>query len=261
MIANQGEISSERPDGFEIGSSQGSTGKGGGLKNDDRQTIQPCTVIMLLRAHVVSKTDNSIQLEDGRKIHLVSFVGAILKYEEYQTNVMYTIEDGTGIIMVKQNVDLHDSADKLKMRQICMTKQLYVTIVALPTIYDGKIQLIVESIRPIKSGNELSCHLLDVVYVGEKIKNRGMIVLPEASLQTHLSIQKPEGIDIRDAVEHFIRVEGDKSDAGVEISKCVVLLGATYGEDAVRVIVGELASEGLIYSTTTEECYKFIMHC
>lgn len=251
--------------GFSMENSQGSGGKGSGRKNYDEQTIQPCTVSMILRAR--PEPDNSLELPDGRKVHHVVFVGAIKEYTENSTNIIYEVEDGTGIIEVKQWVDQNDSAAKLEMRQICMKENIYVKIVALPKHYDGNIQLVAESIRPVVSGNELSCHLLDVVYAGERLKNRSMFVAPQASLLSSSTIgavgrqlQKASDRDVKDAVANFIRVEGNKSDLGAEIAKCVSVLGGQYGEHAVRKVIDELAAEGLIYSTATEEYYKYAIH-
>lgn len=253
-------------------SSQGSGGKGNnGRKSTDEQTIQPCTVSMILRARPEPGADNSLELPDGRKVHHIAFVGAIKDFVENSTNIMYEVEDGTGLIEVKQWVDQNDSAAKLEMRQLCMKENIYVKVVALPKFYDGTVQLVAESIRPIVSGNELSCHLLDVVYAGEKLKNRGMFVAPQMSLQQghHVSamgsagrpLQKAnDSRDVKDAVARFIRVEGDKNDVGAEIAECVSQLGVRYGEEAVRKCVEELAGEGLIYSTATEEFYKFAMN-
>jgi hypothetical protein len=232
--------------GFGIEGSQGSGGRGSGRKNYDEQTIQPCTVSMIIRARPEPGADNSIELPDGRKVHHIVFVGAIKDFTENSTNIIYEIEDGTGLIEVKQWVDQNDSTAKLEMRQLCMKDNIYVKVVALPKHYDGNVQLVAESIRPIVSGNELSCHLLDVVYAGEKLKNRSMFVAPQTSLIG--------------SVSHFIRIEGDKSDVGAEIAKCVSQLGAKYGEEAVRKVIEELAAEGLIYSTATEDYYKFAMH-
>jgi replication factor A2 len=258
--------------GMESGS-QGSGSRSNGRKNYDEQTIQPCTVGMIRRARPEPGSDNALELPDGRKVHHIALVGAIKEYQENSTNVIYEIEDGTGLIDVKQWVDENDNSAKLAMRQLVLKENIFVKVVALPKYYDGNIQLVAESIRPIANGNELSCHLLDVVYTGEKLKNQGMFVAPQASLIGSSHNNNNMGSiggrplqmtnhdrNVKDAVSQFIRVEGDKSEIGAEIAQCIRLLGGQYGEQSVRKVVEELAAEGLIYSTASEDYYKFAMH-
>jgi hypothetical protein len=44
--------------------------------------------------------DNQFVLKDGRPLHLVKVVGAIVHYHEYWNNDVIGIEDGTGKIRV-----------------------------------------------------------------------------------------------------------------------------------------------------------------
>ena len=44
--------------------------------------------------------DNQFVLKDGRPLHLVKVVGAIVHYHEYWNNNVIRIEDGTGKIRV-----------------------------------------------------------------------------------------------------------------------------------------------------------------
>jgi replication factor A2 len=243
-----------------IENNQGSSVKENVRDKLDEQTIQPCTIGMMLQIRSGADDSNSLVLPDGRKVHHVAFVGAIKVVIQEATYIEYVIEDGTGSINVREWVNQEtDCAAKLDMRKICVV-DIYVKVVALPKVYSENVLLIAESIRPITSGNELNCHLLDVVYAGEKYINRGKLVLPQRALPGSISIQKAEGIDVRDAVINFIWTESNKSDVGAEIAICVSQLGLTYGETAVRKVVEDLTNEGLIYSTTNELFYKHAMH-
>jgi replication factor A2 len=242
-----------------IENSQGSGVKENGRDKLGEQTIQPCTIGMMLQIRSGPDDSNSLVLPDGRKVHHVAFVGAIKEVIKATTSIEYEIEDGTGSIVVKEWVNQEtDCAAKLEMRETCVP-YIYVKVVALPKVYSENVLLIAESIRPIISGNELNCHLLDVVYAGEKYIKRSKLVLPQRALPRNISIQKAEGIDVRDAVVNFIWTEGNKSDVGAEIAICISQLGSTYGEIAVRKVVKDLTTEGLIYSTTNEKFYKHAM--
>jgi hypothetical protein len=71
-----------------------------------------------------------------------------------------------------------------------------------------------------------------------------------------LSTDKAVKHDVKYAVKHYIELEGNKSEVGAYILKCISHLGTKYGEEAIRKSVEELVAEGLIYSTATDEYYK-----
>lgn len=252
--------------GFAGESSQGSGGRGGARKNYDEQTLQPCTIGMILGA-TEDHDSGSLELADGRKLHHVVIVGAVKECSHNSTNCLYDIEDGTGLIVVKQWVDQNDCAAKFEMRQKCLHENIYVKVVASPKYYDGNIQLIAESIRPLSTGNELTHHLLEVVYAGEKFKNRHNIAAPQQTLMNNpgvgfgyrgpaLNRSSGDG-DILGVVLNHIRKEGEKKEAGSHVNEVINYLGAQYSETEVRKAIEDLAAEGHIYSTVNEDHYKF----
>ena len=66
-------------------------------KKIHEQTLIPVTTKMINSA--VSE-DNQFVLKDGRPLHLVKVVGAVVHYHEYWNNDVIGIEDGTGKIRV-----------------------------------------------------------------------------------------------------------------------------------------------------------------
>jgi replication factor A2 len=140
------------------------------VRNYDEESLQPCTVGMILNATVLIGEHNELELQDGRKLVKVVIVGAIKEYKDLLSNILYQIEDGTGLIIVKQWIEQNDCAAKQKMRKLCMKENIYVKVVGTVKYYNGTIQMSADSIRPLLSGNEIAYHLLEVVYVGEKVK-------------------------------------------------------------------------------------------
>jgi hypothetical protein len=70
-------------------------------------------------------------------------------------------------------------------------------------------------------------------------------------------VNESKDIELKEAVEFIIGIEGNKNEVGACITKCARLLGYLYGENVIREAVEELDSEGIIYATTaTKEYYK-----
>jgi replication factor A2 len=254
--------------GFGGESSQGSGNRGGGRKSYDEQTLQPCTIGMILSALPEGNDSGSLELSDGRKLHHVVIVGAVKECTQNSTNALYEIEDGTGLIVVKQWVDQNDCAAKYEMRQKCMHENTYLKIVGSPKYYDGNVQLVAESIRPVSTGNELTHHMLEVAYAGEKYKNRHSLGVPRQPLSSGVgfgssgpALTRKDGGEggILETVRNHVRNEGEKMEMGAHISDIITQLGRQYTEPMIRKAIEDLAAEGHIYSTINEDYYKFAM--
>ena len=143
-----------------------SGGGGGGTprarKSYDEQTLIPVTARMILQAQ--STGENSLALPDGRELHQVKFVGAVRTHEEASTNATFSIEDGTGLVDVKQWVDANDCAAVIEMRQACMQDNVYVKIIGQVKDYDGKKTLVANTIRRVGTSNEI-----DTSHVGSGV--------------------------------------------------------------------------------------------
>ena len=89
--------------GFSAGGGGGSQPASGGRsstrRSPDEQAVLPVTWCMLLQATTV---DDRPQLADGRFLHRVRLVAAVRSFEDMSTNIEYQVEDGTGLVRVKQ---------------------------------------------------------------------------------------------------------------------------------------------------------------
>lgn len=250
-----------------------SGGGGGSRKSYDEQTIQPVTASMCLNSQPDADGTGD-QLADGRKLYHVKLVGAVRSVADYSTNSMFEIEDGTGLIEVKQWIDANDCTALSQMRQACTKEHIYLAIVGQIKDYDGKKMIVADSIRPIATGNELTHHMLEVIYAGETWKrhnshDHSMMMMNRSSggvgfggtsmiMSGGTPMQASTGHNsLRDAVLTLIRTEGATTDEGVSIPLCIQKL---HGSDfEVRKIIEDLAAEGHIYSTVDDNHYKFAM--
>ena len=141
-------------------------------KGYDEQTLIPITIRMALNSESGSTT-----LSDGRETHQVKVVGAVREVMKQSTNIVYTIEDGTGLIEVKEWCDeANDNPALMQIREEAGQDHVYVRVIGKLQEYDGKKHIIGYSVRKIGSGNELTHHLLEVVHSAEKFKKGNQIV-------------------------------------------------------------------------------------
>jgi replication factor A2 len=205
------------------GNSQGQQHQPRARKSYDDQTLIPVTARMVLAAHSNSNTEGSLQLQDGRDLHMVKLVGAIRAYEDFSTNVLYQVEDGTGLVDVKQWLDENECSVATEIRQATLKDHIYVKVIGQVKEYDGNKQIIASSVRALTTSNELTHHMLEVVYSGEKAKIRDAIVPPNMNMNMMMGSGggamggygqplAPSGFgassnELKEAVVKFIRAE------------------------------------------------------
>ena len=262
--------------GFQSGGGGGGYGGSQGNSNTpqkarrayDEQTMIPVTVQMALSAHPdPAGGDGTLQLPDGRNINSVQLVGAVRAVNDQSTNVLYQLEDGTGLLDVKEWLNDNDCTALAEIRQQTLQENIYLKVVGQIKDYEGKKMLVASSVRPLATGNELSHHMLQVVHSAEKFKRADSIVAPGLSssgggvgfgntsmMQTNSA--GGGGDSLKDQVLDFIKREGEASDMGANVLDCIQQ-NSSQPESAIRKIIEDLGAEGHIYSTIDEDHYKF----
>jgi replication factor A2 len=283
--------------GYSSQSGGGGDRSGGGAprKSYDEQTMVPITINMALAScpdESAEGSDNQ-QLADGRKLYHVRLVAAIRSVDNHSTNVLYTVEDGTGLMEVKQWIDDDACTAANDARRECCTITAepwggrYLKITGQIKDYDGKKMIVAESVRVLHTGNELAHHMLEVVYAEQNWQRKqmgtgnnmhmmmgggtgvgfgGSMATPSNQrqrAQQPLASQSGGGAaadgGLRDKVLAFIQANENGNDQGASVPECIQNLQFTSGfsEGAVRKMVDDLASEGLIYSTVDEDHFMF----
>lgn len=277
-----GGFSSGGGDAYGAQSSQGAAGGGGAKRNYDDQSCIPVTARMILAAQTDLGDNTQLKLEDDRKLYHIKLVAAVRSVEITSTAVVYSLEDGTGSVDVKQWLDENDctALQDLREQSTQQDKNIYVKVVGQLKMYNGTKQILATSVRPLSTGNELTHHFLEVVYSGEKYKNESTIVQPTSpsgmmmnnnsagvgfgsgggasgGSRTPLMQQGGGGSGdaLRDSVLNFIKTNGEHSDTGANVVACVKSLG--FGtESEIRSSIDSLEAEGMIYSTINQDNYK-----
>mmetsp|Transcript_86961 Transcript_86961/g.130371 ORF Transcript_86961/g.130371 Transcript_86961/m.130371 type:complete len:278 (-) Transcript_86961:155-988(-) len=247
-----------------------SPSQGGGRtrRSYDEQTLIPVTIQMAMEAQLdASGGDGSLVLSDGRPVSMVKLVGAVRSVNEQSTNVLYNLEDGTGLMDVKQWVDDNDCTAVLDIRKETLRDNLYVKVIGQIKDYDGRKMIVANTVRPLTTGNELTHHFLEVAHSSEKSKRAGTIVAPSFSANNGVGFgsmaggmigekSASTGSALTDAVLEFIRGQDDAGDeTGVGVDTCVSAM-PNYSPADIRNAVASLSEEGHIYSTISEHHFK-----
>ncbi|TVY45381.1 Replication factor A protein [Lachnellula subtilissima] len=146
--------------GFMNGSQSGSQDSPGGTKTYGKDTLRPVTIKQLIEAQQ-PHPDSEFKI-DGADVTQITFVGQINSISSQATNTTYKLDDGTGLIEVKQWIDADAIADS--------TKQLpkegeYLRVWGRIKAFNNKRHIAVHVLRPITNFNEISCHLLEATAV------------------------------------------------------------------------------------------------
>jgi replication factor A2 len=271
--------------GYDGASMGGGSGGGGGYpspsqpkgkRNYDDRTVTPVTVSMALTA-TTSGEGGSVELSDGRKVNQISIVGATRTVEDFSTNVLYNIEDGTGLVEVKQWLDDNDSSGLSAVRKETLREHVYLKVIGNIRDYDGKKTIVADAVKPLTTANELTHHMLSVIYSAESHKRKHSYVIPSNPMMggvgfaagptpTSGATASFHGMDmggaagLHDIVLNYIKTRGEQSEAGANLQECVqALTQAGHSDGAIRKAIDDLNNEGHIYSTIDDNNFKAAM--
>lgn len=273
---NFGGSQSNAGGGFGDNYSPPNSGGGGGGKarrSYDEQTCQPVTIRMILTSKPDPSGDGAgaLQLEDERKLHHVKLVAAVRSVEESSVNMMYQIEDGTGLITVKQWINQDECTAMAELREQTKRDHIYVKITGQVKDYDGQYMILADSIRPVSSGNELTHHMLDVVYTSESAKRKSQYVAPQPMMSgigfqggpmmrgsaLSASGMGSSGNPVSKAIEDYMQIESEKFENGISVAKIQAHFRGRFQEHEIRQVIDQLSGDGTIYTTGMDDHFKF----
>ncbi|KAJ1447027.1 hypothetical protein M885DRAFT_555902 [Pelagophyceae sp. CCMP2097] len=135
----------------------------------DKQSLVPVTVKQILGASKSPDNDDFFAI-GGVEVHQVRFVGNILSADEKETRVTYRVEDLTGAVEVVMWTNESDN-EFATARRAALQPGAYVSAVGTIKEYNGKISLNCFDLRPVEDFNEVTHHLLEVIYLHAKNTN------------------------------------------------------------------------------------------
>ncbi|KAI1337390.1 replication protein A, subunit RPA32 [Xylariaceae sp. FL0016] len=147
--------------GFVYGSQQGSQSAARPV-NDE--SLRPVTIKQLIDAEPAYSSPDAAFRIDGADIKQVTFVGMVRSVSPQTTNITYKLDDGTGLLEVKQWID----ADKQDgENRPSFPEESYVRVWGRLKSFGAanKRHVGAHVIKAVKDFNEVNYHLLEATYV------------------------------------------------------------------------------------------------
>ncbi|KAI0910089.1 replication protein A, subunit RPA32 [Ustulina deusta] len=141
--------------GFMWGSQGGSQSA---VKPINDESLRPVTIKQIIDAEPAYAGDASFRI-DGLDVKQVTIVGMVRVIMQQMTNITYRIDDGTGVIEVKQWLD----ADK--QESPVFKEEDYVRVWGRLKSFSNKRHIGAHVIKPVRDFNEVNYHLLEATYV------------------------------------------------------------------------------------------------
>ncbi|KAL2070574.1 hypothetical protein VTL71DRAFT_13600 [Oculimacula yallundae] len=146
--------------GFMGGSQQGSQDSPGGNKTYGKETLRPVTIRQIIDAQQ-PHPDADFKI-DNAEITQLTFIGQINQISSQATNTTFKLDDGTGLIEVKQWVDT--DADPEAAKDLPKEGE-YLRVWGRLKAFNNKRHVGAHMIRPVKDFNEIGYHLLEATAV------------------------------------------------------------------------------------------------
>jgi len=248
--------------------------------NKDRQSLIPVTIKQLKNAPAMTNGEQGFTL-DGRDLYQVTAVGLITQADEQATNLQYTIDDGTDMIMVKMWVDA-DADDQFAEKRAQWKEGVIVRVIGTLRSFNNTKSIVAYSIQPITDKNEYTFHFIEVVHThlrhtkgpppaaaaptgfaapggyaaGSPAGGMGMAASSGGPAPMQVQQAAPKH-SINDLVLKFFQHKGESNDAGATIADAAGALASNgLSPDTVRTTVNELVDEGHLYSTIDDDHFK-----
>jgi len=250
---------------------------GGGKVSKEQKTLLPLTVHQLLSAGQ-DEPDAPTFKVDGCDLHQVKIVGQVLEIVETATMRAYKVDDGTGVLSCRVFVEQDETEYAQERRSYCQ-KGSYVRVVGQMREYQGQRHLSVHNMRVVKDGNEITHHLLEVIWVHCQ-NTKGRMQKPGAVGGMGVGMgnmaggmmggygQKMMGggggggggggamSNVNQAVLDAF-MEHNDGDVGADLATVIRALSTrNITPNQVQQAVEFLAQEGQLYTTTDENHYK-----
>lgn len=256
------------------GNNEYGTAAGGGGKRAGGQDggLQPLTVKMIEQA--IQKPGDDAFYVDGLEINNVTLVGMVHNKDERNIDTSFMLDDSTGQIEIKRWIDGQDSYEYTEMQSV--QNSMYVRVHGHLRTFQNKLNVVAFSVRPITDFNEVTFHLLEVIYVHlSHTRSKGGVVGAASALASPIAtgqngIYGPPKIPVAassipggNAKEecqkrvHSIYEEPAslQIEQGLHVDQVVQRM-VGFSRPQVREAIDFLVNEGYIYSTIDDDHHK-----
>ncbi|KAL5549169.1 hypothetical protein UlMin_004400 [Ulmus minor] len=228
------------------------------VKNRDVQSLLPLTVKQINDAFI-SGNEKSEFLIDGVDANNVKLVGTVRDKAGRITDVTFALDDGTG--RLDCNKWFHEAVDTNEMEGIL--DGMYVCVHGRLKSFQGKRTLNVFSIRPVEDYNEIASHFIECIYVhfyNTRVRKTQAAVntqpqVTNSSNQTFAQFTADSSKSTEEIILDFLHLPSCLAkDEGAH--RDLICQQLKIPMDKLTLAIGNLAREGMIYSTIDDFHYK-----
>uniref|UniRef100_M4BG16 Replication protein A C-terminal domain-containing protein n=1 Tax=Hyaloperonospora arabidopsidis (strain Emoy2) TaxID=559515 RepID=M4BG16_HYAAE len=153
-----GFMSSQQP----TGNSQSTTPT---KRSNALQSIVPVTINQLQKLSSAAAPDDDALTLDGHEISSVRLVGLLTNLTPHSTSLRFQLDDGSGSFDCQYFLAALDDAEASDGELNRLREGSYVQVVGKLRTFQGKTSLSCFNVAPLDDMNELTHHLLEVIYV------------------------------------------------------------------------------------------------
>ncbi|KTW32319.1 uncharacterized protein T551_05052 [Pneumocystis jirovecii RU7] len=261
-------------DGGFLGGNYGSQGVGelnqSSVKRSSGNTLRPVTIKQILEASQ-QHPDAEFKI-DGVEIGQLSFVAVVRNISIQSTNITYRMEDGTGLIEVKQWLEMEAIMDDNPKKNTDIVPDTYVRVIGQLKAFNNKRHIGAHHIRLITDLNEVQYHFLEAIaihlYFTRGPLQNGVFSKNHTSVDGNMShYDFQDSISMKGALNAQIALHNlspylqkvmaavhaaPDTNEGVNIHQLSKAIGGGNIEQAIE----ELTSDGLLYTTIDDEHVK-----
>ncbi|KAI1142362.1 replication protein A, subunit RPA32 [Hypoxylon sp. FL0543] len=267
---NYGATGGDDGGGFFGGSQSGSQG---GTKHPSEESLRPVTIKQIIDAEQAFGNDGTFRI-DGADITQVTFVGMVRQISPQTTNITYRLDDGTGVVEVKQwlDSDKQEAADGAGPRAAFQEEQ-YVRVWGRLKSFGNKRHVGAHVIKPVADFNEVNYHLLEATYVHLFFTRGGVLAGAggggvgagaggdgNAAEDDSMFVENNDAAFLRGASpkarKMYQYLNQSKSNEGTNIQIIARETGMTIQD--VMAAAEELLNNGKIYTTIDDETFALL---
>ncbi|KAI1386419.1 replication protein A, subunit RPA32 [Hypoxylon trugodes] len=248
--------------GFMGGSQSGSQS----AKPVSEESLRPVTVKQIIDAEQAFGSDGTFRI-DGADVAQVTFVGMVRQISPQTTNITYRLDDGTGIVEVKQWLDPDKQEQDGDSKSAAFREEQYVRVWGRLKSFGNKRHVGAHVIKPVTDFNEVNYHLLEATYV-HLFFTRGGVATGggggggdgNAAEDDSMFVENNDAAFLRGASARakkmYNYLNQSKSNEGTNLHVIAKDTGMTVQD--VMAAAEELLGNGKIYTTLDDETFAIL---
>ncbi|KAK9810493.1 hypothetical protein WJX72_011667 [[Myrmecia] bisecta] len=237
------------------------------------QTLRAVTVKQLLEG--TNNTGDDQYKVDGVELQNITLVGKLVDVKQFETNLTYILDDGTGKVEIKFWLD-NDEGDQVQQRLQQYRVGMYVRAHGHVRSFQNQKSVVAFNLRAITDYNEVTYHLLQCVFQHVHLTKGASSGRPPAAAAgptTAAPAGQPAAASVpatnnnmaggdgmsnvqRDACALFNSPDANASESGISLEQVIGSLNSKYPVTDIRAAVDFLVNEGHIYTTVDDVHFK-----